>query len=141
MDSITINQLTSAVFTAATIAGVAIFAYYVTRVKQNPKQAFSFLPNEVQKILWDASKYASEFVELMDKNGAIRKELLTVLHDKGQYKLNLAVDLASKYIESLFPGLDINEDQIKDAIQKYVWENPDLFPSSKSENISGTTTS
>lgn len=95
-------------------------------------------------ILWmpdpveDAIRYAANYIEQLDRTGAFDD-----LKDKGEEKLATAVDVAVQKLEqwAADAGFNINipEDTLKDLIQRYVWENPDLFPTRGDNGADGQT--
>ena len=116
------------------VVGIAYLARKYVLLKTSLPDTIALLPEDIRRLLEGVAKFASEFVEKMDENGQLQP-LLDDLKSKSETKLNLAIDIASKRLEDLFKengfNLDINEEQIKQAIQKYVWDNPDIFPSSR----------
>lgn len=86
---------------------------------------------ELDALLNSAIDFATKLVEGMDERGQL-DQLLIDLKSKGQVKLDMAVDLAVEYLENMLKQSGINynipEETIKKAIQKYVWDNPDIFP-------------
>jgi hypothetical protein len=129
-----LGQIISIVLSGVFVLLFGLLVRGIVATKKEIPHVFSLLPADVQKIIQDAAKFAAEFVEQMDKHGEI-DALVDDLKTKGQVKLNLAVDYAIQYLEKLFLDngftIDIDQEQIKKFIQKYVWENPDLFPSHK----------
>lgn len=87
---------------------------------------------ELDILVNSAIDFATKLVEGMDARDQLDK-LLIELKGKSQVKLDMAVDLAVKYLEDMLKqsGIEYNipEDTIKQAIQKYIWDNPDIFPS------------
>lgn len=92
----------------------------VIEIKANLPHYISLLPKDIQNIVEAAAKFGSEYVEKLDENGQLKI--------KGEEKLNMAVDFAVNYVEGLI-GVDIDQELIKNLIQKYVFDNPQLFPS------------
>lgn len=133
MDTTIANIIGLALSTGSVILVGLLVAVIAQKRKEIPN-IIATLPKDIKKIIEDAAKFASEYVELMDKNGQLT-QYLNELKAKGQVKLDLAVDYAVEYIENLFIknglNVDIDQESIKKAIQKYVWENPEIFPSSK----------
>lgn len=129
------TQLTALINTAIsivfiTILGIGVNAY--VQARKNMPSVIALLPADIQKILQDAAKFGSEFVEQMDAHGELTK-YLTGLKSKAQIKMDLAIDYAVQYIEGILAKngfvIDIDQDALKVLIQKYVWDNPQLFPS------------
>ncbi len=127
------------------VAGVAILALSLLLVRSKqavPQVLHAILPDQLEIFIAEAAKYAALFVEKVDTEGRLG-QFFDEVKDKGQQKLELAVDVASEriesYIEAFFLArgvnvdIDIPEEFIKDIIQRYVWENPDLFPNRKAE--------
>lgn len=128
----------------AQIISLAISALFVLIVgwgvlklsqgKQALPTAIKLLPADVQKIIADAAAFGSELVEQMDKNGQLTA-LLNDLKPKAEQKMNLAIDYAVEYMEGIFAKngfpVDIDQEALKQVIQKYVWDNPNIFPSSQ----------
>lgn len=137
-----VSQIIGLVLSGIFILVVSVGVWALVNGKKELPHLFALLPADIQKILQDAAKFASEFVEQMDKHGEI-DILVTEYKTKAQVKLDLAVDYAVEYLEKIFLdngyAIDIDQEQIKKFIQKYVWENPELFPSSKEvKNDTGT---
>lgn len=84
----------------------------------------SWLPDPVE----DAIRYAANYVEQLDKEGAFDS-----FYSKADEKLDAAIEEAVRRLEEwsadLGVNIDIPETVLNDLIQRYVWENPDLFPS------------
>lgn len=91
---------------------------------------------EVDQLLQSAIDFATKLVEGMDQRGELDQALIE-LKGKARIKLDLAVDFAVEYIEGILAQagvpLNIDEELIKKAIQKYVWDNPEIFPSRHAE--------
>lgn len=128
MDAETIRQLVGSFISVGILVLIGLIVRWALVARKDVPRLIALLPSDVQKILNDAAKYASEFIEQMDIHGELKA--------KGEEKLNLAVDYAVQYIEGVFKSngfeINIDENEIKKAIQKYVWENPQLFPSDNS---------
>jgi hypothetical protein len=129
------NLIALIIVTAVGLALGFLVAKFI-EFRNNVPALIKTLPLEVQKIVEDAVKFGSEFVELLDAKGELTKYIGEVLV-KSRAKLDLATDFAVEYVENILKqsGLevDIDEEEIKKLIQKYVWENPDLFPSKSEE--------
>lgn len=128
-----VNLIASAIL----VGGIAFVIAKLTGFRKNLPTYLGMLPSDLQKALHDAAKFGSEFVEQMDRNGELTKFLTNELKPKAQVKLNLAVEVAVKYIEGVFVKngfpIDIDEKALEDIIQKHVWENPALFPTKQKE--------
>lgn len=122
------------------VAGVAIFAVamLISKGRQAiPELVKAILPDQLELFIAEAVKYAALFVERVDTEGNLG-QFFDEIKDKGQQKLELAVDVAAEraeqYIEMFFRergievDIEIPEEFLKDVIQRYVWENPSLFP-------------
>lgn len=126
------NRIIGLIILAVFSAVLAFAVKKIVELKNELPTLKTMLPTEIQRVLEEAAKFGSEFVEQMDKNGALT-EYLKGLKSKSEVKLDLAVDYAVQYIEGLFAkngfDIDIDQEALKALIQKYVWDNPDLFPS------------
>lgn len=134
MDAPTTQLVLGLVSTAVFFIFLVWIFKRVFNLKLEQPKIFALLPADLQKAILDAAKFGSEFVEKMDKNGDLTA-YLDGLKSKSEVKLNLAVDYAVQYINGVLKtnGIDITVDPaiIKLIIQKYVYDNPDIFPSSK----------
>lgn len=135
----------NAVVVAIIAAGVAIVGAVIWGLSQIAKQGKNDVPRLTQSLLermptfiQEAAKYAALFIEKMDENGQLQN-LIGEYANKADAKLDSATDIAVAKVEDWIQELlerlnihdvvvDIPEQTIKDYIQKYVWENPDLFP-------------
>jgi uncharacterized protein YneF (UPF0154 family) len=122
---------------------LGIFGLFIRQVakyvRETPDLKLNILP-ALYPFVEEAIRWAANKVEELDKSGEL-EALIDPYKEKGRQKLSLAVDYAVGYIEVNVNrflkgiGLDINlelpRDFIEDIIQRYVWENPSLFPSSK----------
>jgi hypothetical protein len=113
--------------------GLGILYFLVKRLIENPTGIYAIFPS-IQPMLEIAIKFAANQVEYLEKSGELAG-FIDPYKDKGEEKLRLAVDLAVQYLEKYLLDtfgltIDLPESLIKDAIQVYVWNNPDLFPSS-----------
>lgn len=111
---------------------VAFLVSRITSLKTEVPKLVAMLPSDLQKLVQDAADFGSMFVEQMDKNGELSKAL-NDLKPQAEQKLDLAVDYAVQYLEGIFQKsgfpVDVDQDALKAVIQKYVWDNPSLFPS------------
>lgn len=148
------DNMSASAFVDVAIAGViglVIFGIGALLVRSKtavPQLIANILPDEVEMLIKQAVQYATLFVEQADVDGNL-SQFFDDIQDKGQQKLELAIDLASERIEAYLDmffaergidlHIDIPEEFIKDAIQKYVWENPQLFPTKeKDAPVQGT---
>lgn len=122
---------------------LGVFSLFVRQVAKYIRETSDLKINVLPALypfVEEAIKWAANKVEELDKSGELAK-FIDLYKNKGEEKLNLAVDYAVGYIEvnvnRFLQGLGIGltiavpSDFIKDIIQRYVWENPNLFPSSK----------
>lgn len=128
------------------VIGLVVFGFGALLVRSKtaaPELVSALLPDEVELLIKQAVQYATLFVEQADVDGNLG-QFFDEIKDKGQQKLELAIDVASErleaYLDMFFAErgidlhIDIPEAFIKDAIQKYVWENPQLFPPKAKED-------
>jgi hypothetical protein len=116
---------------------VGVSALLVRSKRELPELVWSILPDDIEMLIKQAVQYATLFVEKVDTEGNLG-QFFDEVKDKGQQKLELAIEVASErlevYLEMFFKergiaiDVDIPEEFLKDVIQKYVWENPALFP-------------
>lgn len=129
------------------VVGLAVLAISILLVKgkqEAPELLQKILPDQLELFIAQAAKYAALFVERVDTEGHL-DQFFDEIKDKGQQKLELAIDVASErlenYIELFFlergitVDIDVPEEFIKDVIQRYVWENPDLFPAKSKQEV------
>lgn len=116
------------------LLGVLYFVQRVLVVPIAEGTDILWMPDPVE----DAIRYAANYVEQLDRAGAFDD-----LKEKGKEKLATAVDVAAQKLEqwAADAGFNINipESTIKDLIQRYVWENPDLFPTRGDNGADGQT--
>lgn len=113
---------------------LGVLYFLVKRLIENPKGIYDLFPS-IQGVLELAIMFAANQVEYLEKTSQL-SNFINPHKDKGEEKLNLAVDIATQKLEKylmdiLGLSVDLPEQFVKDAIQRYVWENPDLFPSMK----------
>ena len=129
------------------VVGLAVLAISVLLVKgkqEAPELLQKILPDQLELFIAQAAKYAALFVERVDTEGHL-DQFFDEIKDKSQQKLELAIDVASERLESYIElfflqrgitvDIDVPEEFIKDVIQRYVWENPDLFPAKAKQEI------
>lgn len=119
---------------------VTLIGVFLVTLKGKTNQFLVDLLPKLHPIIQDAIKFAALFVEKLDRDGVL-SEWVGEIREKGEQKLNLAVDIAVEKAEEMLEAwfasigltvnIDIPEQVIKDLIQKYVLENPELFPSRK----------
>lgn len=122
--------------------GLAVLWYLVRNRDAVPQFVLDILPDDIEFLISQAAQYAALFVEKVDTEGHLNL-FFEEIKDKSAQKLDLAVEVASErleeYINRFFNergielNVDIPEEFIKDVIQRYVWQNPDLFPSRNKE--------
>ena len=133
------------VFTYVGIAlfvGLTVLWYYLRNRDAVPDAILELIPDQIEYYIEQAVQYAALFVERVDEQGHLG-QFFDEIKNKSEQKLELAVDVAVErletYINELFVQkgidvvIDIPESFIKDVIQRYVWQNPDLFPSKSKE--------
>lgn len=133
------------VFTYVGIAlfvGLTVLWYYLRNRNAVPDAILELIPDQIEYYIEQAVQYAALFVERVDEQGHL-SQFFDEIKNKSEQKLELAVDVAVErletYINELFVQkgidvvIDIPESFIKDVIQRYVWQNPDLFPSKSKE--------
>lgn len=138
MDNLSVSTLINLLIVG--VVGLVVIGISVLLVRSKtavPELIAAILPDEVEMLIKQAVQYATLFVEQADVDGNL-SQFFDDIQDKGQQKLELAIDLASERVEAYLDmffaergidiDIDIPEEFIKDAIQKYVWENPQLFP-------------
>lgn len=122
---------------------LGVFGLFVRQVakyiRETPNLQLNILP-ALYPFVEEAIKWAANKVEELDKSGELAG-FIDPYKEKGKQKMSLAIDYAVGYIEVNVNrfldsiGLDISltlpRDFIEDIIQRYVWENPSLFPTSK----------
>lgn len=128
-----VSQILSLLLSSIFVIVIAWGVYTVSKGRKDIPHIISLLPADLQKIVNDAAAFGSELVEQMDKQGQLTA-LLNDLKPKAEQKMDLAIDYAVQYVEGIFAKngfpVDIDQEALKAVIQKYVWDNPDLFTSS-----------
>lgn len=136
------QEVVVAVIAAAVIiVGALIFGFskLLKQFKNDVPRLTQSLLERMPSFIQEAAKYAALFIERLDEEGRLN-EIISEYADKADAKLDAATDIAVVKVEEWIAELllrlgitdvvvDIPEQTIKDYIQKYVWENPDLFPS------------
>lgn len=89
------------------------------------------LPDEVEAVLEDAVRTATTYIEALDRDGRLT-ELVGEITDKAKQKLYTAVKLVIEWSELRIEEttgihIDIPEDQVIALIERYIFENPELF--------------
>lgn len=122
----------------ALFVGVAVLWYWARNREAVPQFILDILPDQLEFLIMQAVQYATLFVEKVDTEGHL-DQFFDEIKDKSAQKLELAVDVASERLEEYITAfflergielnVDIPEGFIKDVIQRYVWQNPNLFPS------------
>lgn len=89
------------------------------------------LPDEVEAVLDDAVRTATAYIEALDRDGRLT-ELVGEITDKAKQKLYAAVEMVIEWTETRIEEttgvhIDIPEDQVIALIERYIFENPDLF--------------
>lgn len=126
----------------AVFVGLTVLWYYLRNRDAVPDAILELIPDQIEYYIEQAVQYAALFVERVDEQGHLG-QFFDEIKNKSAQKLELAVDVAVErletYINELFVQkgidvvIDIPESFIKDVIQRYVWQNPDLFPSKSKE--------
>lgn len=121
---------------------LAVVWYFLRNREAVPEFILDILPDDIEFLISQAVQYATLFVEKVDQEGHLG-QFFDEIKNKSEQKLELAVDVAAErledYINTFFiergidVTVDIPEGFIKDVIQRYVWQNPDLFPSKSKE--------
>ena len=126
----------------AIFVGLTVLWYYLRNRDAVPDAILELIPDQIEYYIEQAVQYAALFVERVDQEGHLG-QFFDEIKNKSEQKLELAVDVAVErletYINELFVQkgidvvIDIPESFINDVIQRYVWQNPDLFPSKSKE--------
>jgi hypothetical protein len=91
-------------------------------------------PEDIRNLIDEAVEIGADWAESIDLDGQLRK-LYGDFATKGQAKLYAAIDAASEFLETELRvrgyNIDIPQEYLKVAIQTFVFNNRDFYPTHK----------